>query len=135
MENFTYKKYTELELIDVPSSTLAWVGDAFFSLCAREWELSFSKAKPVKLNKKVVGAVNANAQANFLEKLTPHLNEAELGVVRRARNSPITTKSKNYSLAEYKKATAFEALIGWLYLLGNNERLNEILKIIFGDRK
>ncbi len=135
MENFTYSRYSESELLQIPSNTLAWVGDAVFSLCAREWELSFCKAKPVKLNKKVVGRVNANAQAEFLEKILPSLTETEIGVVRRAKNSPITTKSKHYSLAEYKKATAFEALLGWLYLSGNETRLNEILQKVFGETK
>jgi len=133
MENFTYKKYSELELINVPVATLAWVGDAFFSLCAREWELRLSNAKPVKLNKLAVAKVNAHAQAEFLQILEPKLSEDEMSIVRRARNSPITTKSKHYSLAEYKRATAFEALLGWLYLLGRQTRLNELLKMIFGD--
>ena len=135
MENFTYKSYTALDLINVPVSTLAWVGDAYFSLCAREWELQFCVAKPVKLNKKAVSKVNAHAQAEFLELVSQNLSEDELNVVRRAKNSPITTRSKHYSLAEYKRATAFEALIGWLYLLGREQRLNELLKIIFGDKK
>ena len=135
MENFTYRRYSALELNNVPVAKLAWVGDAFFSLCAREWELSLSNAKPVKLNKLAVAKVNAHAQAEFLAILEPQLTELELGVVRRAKNSPITTKSKHYSLAEYKRATAFEALLGWLYLLGEKERLNGLLKMIFGDRK
>ena len=133
MENFTYKEYSELELINVPVATLAWVGDAFFSLCTREWGLRLSNAKPVKLNKQAVAKVNAHAQAEFLQILEPKLSEDEMNVVRRARNSPITTKSKHYSLAEYKRATAFEALLGWLYLLGRQTRLNELLKMIFGD--
>ncbi len=135
MENFTFKTYSELELINVPVATLAWVGDALFSLCAREWELSLVNAKPVKLNKMATGLVNAHAQAEFLEKLTPFLTETELNVARRAKNSPITTRSKHYSLSEYKRATAFEALLGWVYLLGDKARLNELLKIVFGDRK
>ncbi len=135
MENFTYKTYTELELMDVSVATLAWIGDAYFSLCAREWEVRFSKAKPVKLNKNVIGKVNAKAQADFLAQILPTLSEKETNIVRRAKNSPITTKSKNYSLAEYKHATAFEALLGWLYLLGNRARLNSIMKMIFGEGK
>lgn len=132
---FTETKFTENELLSIPSSTLAWIGDAVFSLCAREYELRFNHGKPAKLNKLATVWVNAAAQAESLDKILPNLTQQEQDVVRRAKNAPITTKSKHYGLAEYKRATGLEALIGYLYLLDNNERLNEILRLIFGDKK
>ncbi len=132
---FTETKFTENELLSIPSSTLAWIGDAVFSLCAREYELRFNHGKPAKLNKLATVWVNAAAQAESLDKISPNLTQQEQDVVRRAKNAPITTKSKHYGLAEYKRATGLEALIGYLYLLDNNERLNEILRLIFGDKK
>ena len=132
---FTETKFTENELLSIPSSTLAWIGDAVFSLCAREYELRFNHGKPAKLNKLAIVWVNAAAQAESLDKILPNLTQQEQDVVRRAKNTPITTKSKHYGLAEYKRATGLEALIGYLYLLDNNERLNEILRLIFGDKK
>lgn len=132
---FTETKFTENELLSIPSSTLAWIGDAVFSLCAREYELRFNHGKPAKLNKLATVWVNAAAQAESLDKISPNLTQQEQDVVRRAKNAPITTKSKHYGLAEYKRATGLEALIGYLYLLDNSERLNEILGLIFGDKK
>lgn len=132
---FTETKFTENELLSIPSSTLAWIGDAVFSLCAREYELRFNHGKPAKLNKLATVWVNAAAQAESLDKILPNLTQQEQDVVRRAKNAPITTKSKHYGLAEYKRATGLEALIGYLYLLDNSERLNEILRLIFGDKK
>ena len=130
---FTETKFLDNDLISIPSATLAWIGDAVFSLCAREYELRFNHGKPAKLNRMATEWVNARAQSEWLEKITPHLNDAELGVVRRAKNAPITTKSKHYGLADYKRATGFEALIGYLYLADKMDRLNEILAMIFGE--
>ena len=130
---FTETKFSDNDLISIPSATLAWIGDAVFSLCAREYELRFNHGKPAKLNRMATEWVNARAQSEWLEKITPHLTDAELGVVRRAKNAPITTKSKHYGLADYKRATGFEALIGYLYLADKIDRLNEILAMIFGE--
>ena len=132
---FTYQKLTEKELLSVPSATLAWVGDAVYTLCAREYELRFNHGKPNKLHKVVTSWVNASAQSESLEKITPLLTPLELDIVRRAKNAPITTKSKHYGIADYKRATAFEALIGYLYLSDKGDRLNELLEKIFGDIK
>lgn len=132
---YTETKFTEKELLNIPSSTLAWIGDAVFSLCAREFELRFNHGKPAKLNKAVTEWVNASAQSSILERISPKLTQTEQDVVRRAKNSPITTKSKHYGIAEYKRATGLEALIGYLYLLDDNERLNYVLSLIFGEEK
>ncbi len=136
MEKFiTHKKYSLDEMQGIPSSTLAWIGDSVFSMCVREYELSKCKGKPYKLNRKAVGIENAQAQAESLDMLLGKLSDEELGVVRRAKNSPITTKSKHFGLAEYKKATALEALIGYLYLIDNISRLNEIIKAILEEER
>ena len=136
MSNFiTFKNFTESELLNILTSTLAWIGDAVYSLCAREFEMGLYKGKPNKLHKMTTKLVNANAQSLALEKIYPFLNETEQSVVRRAKNSPITTKSKHYGLADYKRATGLEALVGYLYLLDNTKRLNEILKIIFEENE
>ena len=64
-----------------------------------------------------------------MESITPFLNGEEKEIVRRARNSKAKHKAKNFDEEEYKKATAFEALVGYLYLSGQKERLNEILNL------
>ncbi len=132
---YTETKFSYDELLNIPSATLAWIGDAVFSLCAREYELRFNHGKPAKLNKATTEWVNANAQSLILERILPNLTKTEQDVVRRARNAPITTKSKHYGIADYKRATGLEALIGYLYLLDDEKRLNEILEMIFGEKK
>lgn len=132
---FTFREFSQSELLNVSVSTLAWIGDAVFTLCAREYELAHSHAKPASLHKLATGIVNAEAQSMALAKITGLLDEQELSVVRRAKNSPITTKSKHYGLADYKRATGFEALIGYLYLLNDRDRLNEILAVVFEEAK
>ncbi len=130
---YTETKFTRDELLNIPSATLAYIGDAVFSLCAREYELRSYHGKPAKLNKAVTARVNAGAQSQYLEKIADKLDADCADVVRRARNAPSTTKSKNYGIADYKRATGLEALIGYLYLLGDDKRLNEILELIFTD--
>ena len=120
--------YTHNELMNIPSTTLAFVGDAYFSLLVRTTILNVCNAKPTKLHRLTSGIVNAQAQSQLLEIITPMLTHIEVDVVRRARNAPNNTKSKHYGLAEYKRATALEALIGYLYLLGDDARLNELMQ-------
>jgi len=81
-----------------------------------------------KLHKLTVSFVNAEFQAELLEKIEPILHETESDIVRRGRNIPVTT-SKRINHKTHRIATAFEALLGWLYLNDKN-RLNEILNEI-----
>lgn len=121
------KVYTHTELMNIPSTTLAFVGDAYFSLLVRTIVLNNCNAKPTKLHRLTSQYVNAEAQSNLLEDILPLLSEVESDVVRRARNAPNNTKSKHFGLADYKRATALEALIGYLYLSNNCDRITELL--------
>ena len=134
MDNYTFKKLDKSELLNLPVSTLAWIGDAVYTLCAREYELRFFQGKPNKLHKMATEIVNASAQSEELYKIMPLLTEVETNVVKRAINTPISTKSKHYGIAEYKRSTGLEALIGYLYLLDDKARLNEILELIFKEK-
>ena len=109
------------------SVTLAFIGDAVHSLYVRE-KLVFDKDdKGSNLNKKTVEIVRASAQANFFDKIYPILTEEEIEVFKRARNTKKGTRAKNASVGEYNKATGFEALVGFLYITGNTDRLNYLL--------
>ena len=106
---------------------LAFVGDAVYSLFVRE-RLTFSTdLKTGELNKLATSEVNAQAQAGFVKEILPFLTEEELAVFKRARNARKPTKAKHASIAEYNLATGFEAVLGYLYLVGETERLNFIL--------
>ena len=72
---------------------------------------------------------SARYQAKVVDAITPILNEEEQDVLRRGRNLDSKTRAKNASVEEYRKATAFETLVGFLYLENNQERLNQILNM------
>ncbi len=107
--------------------TLAFIGDAVYSLYVREKLVFIKDDKGATLNKKTADVVRASAQADFIEKIFHLLTEEEINVYKRARNTKKGTRAKNASVAEYNKATGFEALIGYLYLTGNIARLNFLL--------
>lgn len=106
---------------------LAFVGDAVYSLYVRE-KLTFTNdSKTCELNKLATSEVNAVAQSKFVKEILEILDEEELNVFKRARNAKKSTKSKHASVADYNASTGFEAVLGYLYLTGNYERLNLIL--------
>ena len=106
---------------------LAFVGDAVYSLFVRERLTFTSDSKTGELNAKATAEVNAVAQAEFLKNIMPLLDEDELSIFKRARNAKKPTKAKHASVAEYNIATGFEAILGYLYLIGQNDRLNFLL--------
>ena len=107
--------------------TLAYIGDAVYELVIRTVFVKRANCQPQKLHQKVTSCVSAKAQARMIEALLPNLTQEEAGVYRRGRNSKPYTKAKNASMEQYLKATGFEALIGYLYLEGAFERMNELI--------
>lgn len=107
----------------------AYVGDAVYELYIRTNLVNNSNAKPHKLHVESIKYVKASAQANNLYKIETILTDEEKDVVRRGRNVQSHHVAKNATVADYSHATAFEALIGFLYLTHQDERLNEILKM------
>lgn len=103
--------------------TLAYIGDAVFSLYVRTVMVESADYRSGELNRKVNACVKAVSQSAMLEVIAPELSEEEKEIVRRGRNAHTPAKAKNAGLMEYKRATALEALFGWLYLSGEHERL------------
>ena len=108
---------------------LAMIGDSVQTLFVRTHIAKEFGVKVNKMNKMVSSVVSAGSQFKTFKKIEESLTEEEQDIVRRARNSHIHTKAKNFSYAEYIHATALEALIGYLHLTGQNERLNQILAL------
>lgn len=106
---------------------LAYIGDAVYSLYTREKLTFYSDLKVNDLHKLASSEVRASSQAEFADILMPILTEEETDIFRRARNAKKTTKAKNATVAEYNKSTGFEALLGYLYITGEHERLNYLL--------
>ncbi len=108
---------------------LAFLGDAVFELYIREHILSKANTSVDNLHKKTVKFVKASAQCEAYDRIEPFLTEKEMRVFKRGRNAKSNTKAKNAALSEYKKATGFEALLGYLYINGNLSRLEELLEL------
>lgn len=105
---------------------LAFVGDAVYTLLVRTELATTSASKAGELNKKAAQIVSAHGQSGALERVLPLLTEEEEAVYRRGRNAKKTTKSKNATVGEYVRSTGFEALLGYLYLTGQRERMREL---------
>ena len=119
--------------LNINPVVLAFVGDSVFSLFVRERLVFNSDYKTGALNKMATNEVNATAQAEFFKEIAPLLTEDELGIFKRARNSKKRTKSKSASVADYNTSTGFEAVIGYLYIIGDYDRLNFLLNKGNGD--
>ena len=121
-----------MEEIDVNQmSPLVWayIGDSVYEQYIRNYLVTNTKYKPHKLHVEATKFVKAAAQARILQNIENHLTEEEKEIVRRTRNTKNHHLPKNSNVQEYMYATAFEGLIGYLYLSKQIERLEEILKL------
>ncbi|MDE6550373.1 MAG: ribonuclease III [Clostridia bacterium] len=108
---------------------LAFVGDSVQTLYVRTRLAVTSTAKSGALHNIAAGEVSARAQAKCAEKAVELFNEEEADIYRRARNNHTLHTAKNASIADYKKASGLEAVMGYLYLTGQRERLELILAL------
>ena len=111
--------------------SLAFVGDGVWTLFVRDYFCKHTDFKNGNLHRLTTKFVKASFQAQALERLP--LNDEEIQIARRARNVHNNTVAKNASLTDYKKATSFEAVIGYLYLIGDFQRLNDFMSIFIAD--
>lgn len=111
---------------------LAYIGDCVYELYVRTRVIEENSDMPAqKLHKKTVGYVKAQAQSRSIHSMMELLSEEESAIFRRGRNAKSYTAAKNASITDYRHATGFEALIGYLYLCGCTERTNELMKIAY----
>ena len=110
--------------------SLAFVGDAVYELLVRQYVLSQGEARVQDLHRETVALVNAAFQAKAAEMLSDVLTEEELSYYKRGRNANSAHTPKNKSEAEYHRSTGFEALLGYLYLSEQYDRLEELFEII-----
>lgn len=116
------------EVLQMSPLVWAYMGDAVYEKYIREYVIKQGLCKNGLLHKKSIKYVSAKNQAEILKSLEAKLTEDELDIVRRGRNSNPHSHAKNADIIDYKYATGFEALIGYLYLIEENDRLNEILQ-------
>ena len=120
---------TEKQVQELSPVALAFIGDGVHTMYVRDKVIKQGSLTVNDYHKKSASFCNAKAQSKLLDKVLPSLLEGEQDIVRRARNAKIHHTSKNSDEATYKKATSFEALIGYLYLVGNYDRIKQILSI------
>ena len=107
----------------------AYIGDCIYEIYIRMNLVNTTKLDPHRLHLETIKYVKAKAQAETLEKIYDNLTDEEKDIVRRGRNAKVYHMPKNAEMVDYKYATAFEALIGYLYLSKQDERLKDILKM------
>ena len=128
MEEFLKIDRTKQEVDLMSPLTWAYIGDAVFELYVRNKLINETNLKPHKLHIESIKYVKAKSQAEKLNEIYEMLTDEEKDIVRRGRNTQNHHLPKNSNVQEYMYATAFEALIGYLYLTKQNARLKEILE-------
>lgn len=121
---------TKEEALKIHPVALAFVGDAVYSLYVREKLVKESNESPAVYQRAAGAAVSAKGQNTLLERVQGLFTEEEADIFRRARNAKKASKAKNASQAEYNRSTGIEAVIGYLYLVGDVKRVKEILENI-----
>lgn len=121
--------YSAAEAGNYSPLVLAFAGDAAYELAVRTMLVKRGNARPNDLTRKKAAYAKASAQSRMSAAIKPYLTEEEAGIFRRGRNAKTSSTAKNASAQDYRRATGLEALIGWLYLTGNVERMLELIRI------
>ena len=108
--------------------TLAYIGDAIYDLIIRTLMVQHGNCQPNKLHKRTSALVKASAQSEIIDRIMEKLTEEEMAVYKRGRNAKSYTMAKNATMKDYRKATGFEALMGYLYLKNEMERMITLIK-------
>ena len=109
--------------------TLAYIGDAIYELVIRTILVSRANTQVSKLHKKASSLVKAEKQSELVEILEPHFTPEEEHIYKRGRNAKSYTSAKNAGIVDYRRATGFEAVMGYLYLKGDFRRMMDLIKM------
>lgn len=129
-----YKKITEKfgirhqNICTYSPLTLAYIGDAIYEIIIRSIMVAHGNEQVNKLHQKSSSLVKAEAQSEIIKYLMEELTEEEEQIFKRGRNAKSFTSAKNASIQDYRMATGFEALMGYLYMEGRTERMFELIK-------
>lgn len=129
-ENYPLSEQT---LRSYSALALAYMGDSVYEMLVRTMVVLAGNERPQHYHKKTVDLVSAAAQTKLMQKIRPMLSKEEETVYRRGRNSKVISPAKNQSLHDYRIATGFEALVGYLYLAGRKDRLMELFRAGIGE--
>ena len=118
----------EVEIQEYSPLTLAYIGDGIYELLIRTLVVNEGNKPVQKLHKETSALVQATAQSKMMRRLQEELTEEEHAVYKRGRNSQSVSPAKNQSVTDYRRATGFEALMGYLYLKKDWERMLKLVK-------
>lgn len=129
LEDLRVKEFSKEEARRLNPLQLALIGDGVYEIFIRNYILSKnSELSAHKIHVEAIKYVKAKSQSTIMHIIEELLNEEELCIYKRGRNAKSATVPKNADMIDYRNATGFEALVGYLYLTGNKERLNNILE-------
>ena len=123
----------QVDIREMNPLSLAFMGDGVLELLVRQHLVERSRLLPGKLHAEAVRYVSARSQFLEMKLLEPMLPEEEHAVFRRGKNANKATVAKHASVEEYRTSTGFECLLGWLYLKGRNERILELMNVLWRD--
>lgn len=122
-----------MELSDITTPALAYLGDCVLELCVRTYLVTErGLSTSAHLNKASLDFVRASAQSEAVRRIEPYLSEEEAAVYRRGRNMGHGNVPRSASVAEYRRATGMEVLFGHLHLTGQTERLEQLFRLGYG---
>ncbi|MCR5702975.1 MAG: ribonuclease III [Eubacterium sp.] len=119
----------DINIVDYSPLTLAYIGDGIYEIVIRTVIVDEANRQVHKIHKAASELVKAQAQAKMIFAIQELLTEEEMTIYKRGRNAKAVTRAKNASMSDYRTATGFEALMGWLYLTGKSERMMELIRI------
>ncbi len=133
MTDYFAVRLPEDDIRAISSIGLAHIGDGVYELLVRTYLCAHGKATGKGLHRATVQLVCAPEQARRAQRILPLLTEEEQEVYRRGRNAHVHSIPQHASRTEYQQATALEALLGWLYLSGRRERINELFETMMEE--
>ena len=119
----------EVDIREYSPLTLAYIGDCVYDLVIKSLVINAGNKQVNKLHQETSNLVQASTQSLMMRTMQEHLTEEERAVYKRGRNAKSVSPAKNQSLTDYRRATGFEALLGYLYLTKNWKRLIDLVKI------
>lgn len=126
---FVPKRYDENSIRELSPLALAFIGDGVYELLVRTHILNKNK-NPKRLHIDAISYVKAKAQAEYMQSIIGELTQEEFTIYKRGRNAKSNTMPKNAVVSDYRTATGFECLFGYLYLLGRSSRILELFNKI-----
>ena len=133
MENYFHLQLPEDDIRGISSIGLAHLGDAVYELLARAYLCAHGRATGKGMHRAAVELVRAESQALRAQQILPLLTEEEAAVFRRGRNAHVKSVPGHATRAQYSEATALEALLGWLYLKGRRDRINQLFCLMMEE--